>query len=153
MFRFDFAQQIGFSVMLMLNRCVLLYIEQVIIQCLYMHIETIQFLIVFLLLLFITYICILIIHCNFMSSILSFDIFSHILAKEIIEIHHRIFYARSDKLPEGSFSLSPQSAYYNFPLKNMKMENHKITYYEDRKCFWVQCHLKKFSMVFLFIFE
>ena len=45
MFRFDFAQQISFSVMLMLNRCVLLYIEQVIIQCLYMHIETIQFLI------------------------------------------------------------------------------------------------------------
>ena len=78
-----------------------------------------------------------------MRSILSFDIFSHILAKEIIEIHQRIFYARSDKLPEGSFSLSPQSAYYNFPLKNMKMENHKITYYEDRKCFWVQCHLKK----------
>ena len=38
-------QQIGFSVMLMLNRCVLLHIEQVIIQCLYMHIETIQFLI------------------------------------------------------------------------------------------------------------
>ena len=35
----------GFSVMLMLNRCVLLYIEQVIIQCLYMHIETIQSLI------------------------------------------------------------------------------------------------------------
>ena len=70
-----------------------------------------------------------------MISILSFDIFSYILAKEIIEIHQRIFYARSDKLPEGSFSLSPQSAYYNFPLKNMKMENHKITYYEDRKCF------------------
>ena len=70
-----------------------------------------------------------------MISILSFDIFFHILAKEIIEIHQRIFYARSDKLPEGSFSLSPQSAYYNFPLKNMKMENHKITYYEDRKCF------------------
>ena len=43
LFRFDFAQQIGFSVILMLNRCVLLYIEQVIIQCLYMHIETIQF--------------------------------------------------------------------------------------------------------------
>ena len=147
--------------MLMLNRCVLLYIEQVIIQCLYMHIETIQFLIScqrcstrsILFLLFITYIFILIIHCNFMISILSFDIFSHILAKEIIEIHQRIFYARSDKLPEGSFSLSPQSAYYNFPLKNMKMENHKITYYEDRKCFWVQCHLKNFSMVFLFIFE
>ena len=91
MFRFDFAQQIGFSVMLMLNRCVLLYIEQVIIQCLYMHIETIQMLISCkgcstrspLFLLFITYIFILIIHCNFMISILSFDIFSHVLAKEI----------------------------------------------------------------------
>ena len=29
-----------------------------------------------------------------------------LLAKEIIENRHRIFYARSDKLPEGSFSLS-----------------------------------------------